>query len=84
MGMTRLSSKQCLRRPVRSPISRPASDIEQTIQANRLAHRQIPGSARRIFYGKLPGDNRQRSAAEGAVMFGPGADVDGGVADDAG
>jgi hypothetical protein len=34
--------------------------------------------------GSLPGDNRQRSAAEWAVMFGSGADVDGGVADDAG
>jgi hypothetical protein len=34
--------------------------------------------------GSLPGDNRQRSAAEWAVMLGSGADVDGGVADDAG
>jgi hypothetical protein len=34
--------------------------------------------------GSLSGDNRQRSAAERAVMFGSGTDVDGGIADDAG
>src|SRR6266545_551655 len=34
--------------------------------------------------GELPGNNRQRSAAERAVMFGSGTDVDGGITDDAG
>src|SRR5262245_33535956 len=49
-----------------------------------VRRRQILGSACRIFSGELPGNNRQRSAAERAMMFGPGTDVDGGITYDAG
>lgn len=44
----------------------------------------IPGSACRILSGGLPGDYRQSSAAEWAMMFGSGTDIDGGITDDAG